>query len=299
MTNCYGLTTPVHDSIGIAFDPFLGAANHSCEPNVAVIMSGRSASMRALRPIAKDEEITVSYIDDRNPYETRQAQLRERYRFTCSCRKCVSHDYYDQSGPNYSKPEPSTFTKLDHARSDHTAPQAAIKICTDILRSRLSLPKPPPITAEPYAGARTELIGRLLEIDDLLPALRHSAKRYFDIDPVRFPQPFEPRRVTNAWALLRVILRLNDQPESPLTQELFVEQAFDGVVIMWRLIGEVRRSVGRSHGPGEFSDLVQRLEAEVKASITAAGGARAVGYVEQDPEGFWERFKGWKDEVDY
>lgn len=45
--------------------------------------------MHALRDIKKGEELTISYIDENLPYETRQRQLKELYYFECKCPKCL------------------------------------------------------------------------------------------------------------------------------------------------------------------------------------------------------------------
>ena len=45
-------------------------------------------SLIAIRPILKDEEITISYIDDTHPKTKRQQELRERYFFECQCKRC-------------------------------------------------------------------------------------------------------------------------------------------------------------------------------------------------------------------
>lgn len=53
--------------------------------------------MRAARPIAKDEEITISYATPYNPYNVRQEYLQEAFRFTCTCSRCQKGEATDQS----------------------------------------------------------------------------------------------------------------------------------------------------------------------------------------------------------
>lgn len=91
MINSITLVTPTFDSIGIAFDPLASLINHSCDPNSVMTFDGRSLSVRALREIAKDEEITISYIDNTNPTHKRQEELTERYFFKCECTRCASY----------------------------------------------------------------------------------------------------------------------------------------------------------------------------------------------------------------
>lgn len=76
---------------GTAFFPLQSCMNHSCRPNAKAFKRDEDkdghAVIIALRPISKDEEITIAYIDEDLPYEERQAQLAD-YGFTCTCLKC-------------------------------------------------------------------------------------------------------------------------------------------------------------------------------------------------------------------
>ncbi|KAJ1272913.1 hypothetical protein BS78_06G239400 [Paspalum vaginatum] len=76
---------------GTAFFPLQSCMNHSCCPNAKAFKRDEDkdghAVIIALKPISKDEEITISYIDEDLPYEERQAQLAD-YGFTCTCLKC-------------------------------------------------------------------------------------------------------------------------------------------------------------------------------------------------------------------
>jgi len=64
-------------------------ANHSCDPNV--IVDADEGTMRALKDIACGEQLHVSYLGDEAllwPADRRQAELRERWDFTCCCSRC-------------------------------------------------------------------------------------------------------------------------------------------------------------------------------------------------------------------
>ena len=67
--------------------------NHSCEPNVAVVKYGDGrddkSAFIALRDIAADEELCISYIEneDNLTKKERQDALKD-YLFTCTCSKC-------------------------------------------------------------------------------------------------------------------------------------------------------------------------------------------------------------------
>jgi SET domain-containing protein len=66
--------------------------NHSCCPNAKAFKREEDrdgqAVIIALRRISKNEEVTISYIDEELPYKERQALLAD-YGFSCKCSKCL------------------------------------------------------------------------------------------------------------------------------------------------------------------------------------------------------------------
>ncbi|KAL6844543.1 hypothetical protein ACP4OV_026216 [Aristida adscensionis] len=76
---------------GTAFFPLQSCMNHSCCPNAKAFKRDEDkdghAVIIALQPISKNDEITISYIDEDLPYEERLAELAD-YGFTCTCSKC-------------------------------------------------------------------------------------------------------------------------------------------------------------------------------------------------------------------
>ncbi|KAF2675514.1 hypothetical protein BT63DRAFT_420711 [Microthyrium microscopicum] len=88
-SNAYTLTSNFLDPLGMAFCPLIARANHSCAPNAFVTQNGQAASIRALRPIAKNEEVTIAYVDTSYPFHTRQRELETTWAFTCACPLCV------------------------------------------------------------------------------------------------------------------------------------------------------------------------------------------------------------------
>eukprot|EP00268_Persea_americana_P008899 TRINITY_DN1348_c1_g1_i2.p1 TRINITY_DN1348_c1_g1~~TRINITY_DN1348_c1_g1_i2.p1 ORF type:complete len:494 (+),score=102.90 TRINITY_DN1348_c1_g1_i2:197-1678(+) len=77
---------------GTAFFPLQSCMNHSCCPNAKAFKRDEDrdgqATIVAVRPIRKGEEITISYIDEELPCEERQALLAD-YGFRCQCKKCI------------------------------------------------------------------------------------------------------------------------------------------------------------------------------------------------------------------
>ncbi|KAJ7502834.1 hypothetical protein B0H11DRAFT_1853932 [Mycena galericulata] len=71
--------------------PTLCRANHDCSPNANFFFHTPTFTGRfnAVRPIAKDEEITALYCELAAPREARRAELLEHYKFICECKTCT------------------------------------------------------------------------------------------------------------------------------------------------------------------------------------------------------------------
>ncbi|XP_042483168.1 histone-lysine N-methyltransferase ATXR2 [Macadamia integrifolia] len=80
---------------GTAFFPIQSCMNHSCCPNAKAFKREEDrdgqATIIALRPISKGEEITISYIDEDLPFKERQGLLAD-YGFRCRCPKCLEDE---------------------------------------------------------------------------------------------------------------------------------------------------------------------------------------------------------------
>lgn len=76
---------------GSAFYAVHSCMNHSCDPNTASVVPGKDGEAQAiiqcLKPIAKGEELTISYIDLDATWEERQDMLSD-YGFRCACKRC-------------------------------------------------------------------------------------------------------------------------------------------------------------------------------------------------------------------
>ncbi|KAH9214512.1 hypothetical protein DL95DRAFT_365646 [Leptodontidium sp. 2 PMI_412] len=91
-TNAFRITLPDNTRVGLCFSPTLARANHSCTPNAFIVFDSRTVSLRALRPIGKDEQIFISYIDPTEDISLRTSRLKQRYFFTCKCVRCESNE---------------------------------------------------------------------------------------------------------------------------------------------------------------------------------------------------------------
>ncbi|KAL0306913.1 UNVERIFIED_CONTAM: Histone-lysine N-methyltransferase ATXR2 [Sesamum radiatum] len=99
------LTKPFLDALGddysiscqgTAFFPLQSCMNHSCIPNAKAFKREEDkdgqATIVALRPIFKGEEIIyLTYIDEDLPYDERQELLAD-YGFRCKCPRCVEEE---------------------------------------------------------------------------------------------------------------------------------------------------------------------------------------------------------------
>ena len=65
----------------------LALFNHSCQSNCSNQIIGDFCLVLASKDIAKDEELTISYIDGSLPLHIRR-QLFGNFEFQCSCELC-------------------------------------------------------------------------------------------------------------------------------------------------------------------------------------------------------------------
>jgi len=331
MANSLTLVTATFDPLGIALDPLLCTANHSCDPNAVVVFNGSSASFRSLRRMAKHEEIFISYVDGTNPFTLRQAELKDRYAFVCACSKCQLggsqcedafskpasqlssglprsglHAYEQRdfaSNPAFAVGETieekrlsglqgSVFRALESARNDKDSHAAGQK-CEEIMRICHDSGLWP-LTRQPYAAARDELFARMCADGKPSIALGHGIRRHFSIDPVLYEQDFHPVRVVHAWALVKVLMWLYGRPEDPQTQAM-LRAGFDFVVPIWRLLRTLRLLVRKSHGEdSRFASEVEEMAEEIRGEMLRSG-PDSVNLIERDPGDHWKTFEAWKD----
>ena len=237
LTNSLTLITPTLDPLGIIVDPMLGHFNHSCDPNAYIIMDGAEVNVRSLRPIKKDEEIFISYIDTTNPYYRRQHELKQRWFFTCKCTKCQkgatlaedkwainpndlpkemqevaammdNTEGFTKDPANYvgsTKVEKYVASIQGKAFAEYEATQrASPEQRNQILVNGMRLCHQSglwPVYRQPFAALRDELIVNLLETGNYAVAWAQCAKRYKHTQPVLYPVPFHPVRVVQTWQM--------------------------------------------------------------------------------------------------
>lgn len=93
-SNAHGLGDSQGRNTDVAFGLFpLGAMffNHACNPNCAFVgLRNGQLAFRTIRPVSREEELTVSYIDLYAPRDERRQVLLGSKHFWCKCKRCTS-----------------------------------------------------------------------------------------------------------------------------------------------------------------------------------------------------------------
>ena len=84
--------TYVPRDIGVGLYPVHGLLNHSCDPDLDVCFYGHTMVARAIKGIAKGQEICLDYgvLYFTQPKSVRQSTLKSQYYFECQCPACVN-----------------------------------------------------------------------------------------------------------------------------------------------------------------------------------------------------------------
>lgn len=88
MVNAFTIHNNDNDTIAAALYSPSNFVNHSCDPNAIVIYKGKKQCIYSLKPLEKDQEITVSYCSYIKPFYDRYRYLSENYFFECTCSRC-------------------------------------------------------------------------------------------------------------------------------------------------------------------------------------------------------------------
>lgn len=196
-------------------EPFAALFNHSCTPNAATDFDRGKVWVRAVRDIAKGEQIFVSYIETINQYSQRQSELLKRYYFTCRCSKCEKEKNTSSLGDD-TDPETEAITNaqrealelLDDAKSVkfHSSKIPKYRSAMSILRKAQW-----PLFKQPYARLRNELITSLLFSKEPRAAFVQSAILHLRVDPVTYHDRWHPISSLNKWVFVRLMRHLSQQ----------------------------------------------------------------------------------------
>ncbi|KAI0547851.1 hypothetical protein F4679DRAFT_586136 [Xylaria curta] len=97
-SNCFG-TEAAKEEASVLF-PQAARFNHSCDPNISYRCDTYPNRWvgRANRPIAKGEELNISYLSSHALREERQGDAMTKWGFACTCTKCIGgQDTYTAS----------------------------------------------------------------------------------------------------------------------------------------------------------------------------------------------------------
>ncbi|KAJ3908175.1 hypothetical protein F5879DRAFT_399539 [Lentinula edodes] len=112
----------------------LSQLNHSCRPNVERYwdMTSFSMQLRAMRKISNDEELTVSYINQLEPFAVRQKNLK-LFDIVCTCQSCKKPKIGDRRRTQFLKGNLTTddflhWIKDASLSDDHVIKRALVQI---------------------------------------------------------------------------------------------------------------------------------------------------------------------------
>ncbi|KAF7716221.1 Uncharacterized protein PECH_005112 [Penicillium ucsense] len=277
--NSFNLTTAMYDRIGLYLHPFAALINHSCDYNATVGFDGEELYVKAIRPIKKDEQIFISYIDTTTPYAVRHKELSERYFFNCQCTKCAKgtntpEDHFMQPPWDTAALETAEKEALELMQAAtylDSKPKAQIKPLETAMHI-LKKTSHWPLTRQPYASLRDQLILSLLSVNNFSKAFLHAAIRYLRIDPVIY-SPGHPIRQLHGWVLAKLAIYLSQEGFESESREaaLIQESQINFHYVLWYLLADLASRQGESCTVPSFKRLVSANFAQVHNEFKANG----------------------------
>ncbi len=202
------MDSPLQPRLGSCLDPGAALINHSCRPNAHHLSEGPELVVRSCREIARNEEITISYIDPTKCFEERQKALFTAYAFTCQCCRCTEGS---EGQVEMLTGDPVLDTPIHLARSQlHTLSYALMDYSQELSNVEakiletfdgLSSQKPWPINFPPIPTIYLMLAKRFEEEQQWKKALRYWLKIVYVIDPLRYPDRLNMHRLENLMSL--------------------------------------------------------------------------------------------------
>lgn len=274
--NSFNLTTALYDRVGLYFHPYAALINHSCDYNATVGFDGEELFVKAIRPIKKDEQVFISYVDTTTPKEVRCRELSERYYFDCKCAKCIK-DLDAEVDKQFSEHkealeivERNALELMQSASADDTKPEEAIQnleAAMHILHQTSSWP----LTRQPYALLRDKLIVSLLSAGNFSRAFTHAAIRYLRVDPVIY-DPGHPIRHIHAWILAKLAIFLSQTFQSDPTDKVQIQEfGINFHFILWYILADLTSRQLESCTVPSFRRLVGSNFAQVHNEFKANG----------------------------
>ncbi|KAL5343926.1 hypothetical protein BJX70DRAFT_3510 [Aspergillus crustosus] len=282
--NSFNLTNSLYDRLGLYLHPYTALINHSCDYNAMVAFDGPQLYIKAIRPIAKNDQIFVSYIDTTFPKRIRQKEVRERYFFTCSCTKCTTPDPPTPTG-DAAVTAQTTFNILEQGLGAEFQPgtdEDNNKRYAVIIQELISNSWPK--TVQPFPAILDEMITSDIGIGEYGHAFLNCALRFSRIDPVVYPIEAHPLRLIHAFTFAKVCLHIS-QTDPELTLPEFVKGEYadflgpgavsvDYGLLGWTVLAELVSKEGSGGGgcmvPG-FWAMTKRKFREVHGEFLRTG----------------------------
>lgn len=270
----------MYDRIGLYLHPYAALINHSCDYNSIVGFDGDELFVKAVRPIKKNEQIFISYIDASDPHDIRRKKLSERYYFDCQCSKCFEGTTDTPEDSFLTATHDITAlavaeTKAQAFMESISAPNCESTGAVRKLESAMQVLDQTsawPITRQPYISLRDELIASLLTNGQFKKAFVQAAVRYIRVDPIVYPYDSHPIRHVHAWALVRLAIHLSQgietNPGDGFTLERF-ELKFS--LIIWSLLNKLINKESESCTVPSFKRMVQLAFYEVHKEFVSNG----------------------------
>ncbi|KAK6505571.1 hypothetical protein TWF481_007464 [Arthrobotrys musiformis] len=283
LINSATVVTQTFDPIGLCL-AYQGAMfNHSCDPNAIMMFDGRQLSIRSLKEIPKDAEITISYIDNLSTRKERKEDLKSRYFFDCACSLCSSDVQPLESSrcPKCKGSIPSNTTTCPNCNQitpdDELSAAIALAASTTTQRTKRNADKSPtttlkslqslysanlPPTFPPIPQLHQDLATSYIDEANWKTAFLHLLTLYVKVYPAVYATPYHPVRVVRTFTLAMVLIQIAvDAPEG-------LGENIDFTKVLYGLLTEVCGNVEKSHGgQSTFAEVVRRKMEEVKVDI--------------------------------
>ncbi|KAL5365117.1 SET domain-containing protein [Aspergillus floccosus] len=277
--NSFNMTTALSDRIGLYLHPYAALINHSCDYNAVVGFDGAELFAKALRPIAQDEQIFISYVDATNPVDIRRKELRERYFFDCRCAKCA--DQLDTSDALRSAAAADAQRQANMLMEVATAagidPAEAVRSLESAMRtlheSAVVQSSTWPITEQPMVSLRDELIASLLAAGRFQTAFVQAAIRVVRVDRVVYPVRGHPIRQLHAWTLARLAIHLSQgmEEEEETGGLQLASFELDYSLLIWSLLSGLVDGEAESCAVPSFKRMVKAALGEVHREFLDKG----------------------------
>ena len=291
------LVSATFDELGMTFDPTLALLNHSCSPNAAIVFDRNIACLRSIRDIKRDEQITISYVDNTYKRATRRQELRDQYFFECHCTGCEPLNSQFTGRDSWTCeidscksliPEPllqgdfqcpkcktSQSTSIDTLRSLETKALSVLEstssspqnpsillnqILLPTLQSLTSCPSWPAIR-QPAPALRHRIYTVALSAGNLEAAYHHANTLSSPPLLELHPEPFHPLRTVGVFTTASLLATLAAQQGS-----------VDYLKRSWELLRLAWGLCRGSHGEGsEFAKRIARKRGEVEQDLSMGG----------------------------